>query len=261
MKKQVKSFGEFTRLNEGWNDNPEGFTSGSRLSRTRDSERDQYLFKQRSGESGNKPYLGKPARTQTIDKSRGGILLNYYGDHERYEILLPMTGYNYIIGKDLEEAQEFLGRGKREYGVRPETIAAKAQVDMEKYLDSYSPDKFIGLVQSLMDISPERFETPSYYNESRKVNENEDYDEDYDEDYEEYEITAEDEINGQLCKDFNVSDLRVGDIIYTRLIDVDAYTHQWAKDVEKLIPLGLASYSGPYDFEVVGFGDNTIKLK
>ena len=88
--------------------------------------------------------------------------------------------------------------------------------------------------------------------------ENDDYEND---DYEEYEITAEDEINGQLCKDFNVSDLIVGDIIYRRLIDVDSYTKQWARDVEKLSPRGLASYDRPIDYEVVGFGDNTIKLK
>ena len=79
---------------------------------------------------------------------------------------------------------------------------------------------------------------------------------------EEYDITDVDEIDGKYCKDFEVRELKPGDIIYRRLIDVDDNEIQWATDVNSFEPFGLAvQYSSPISFEVVEVGDNTIKLK
>ena len=79
---------------------------------------------------------------------------------------------------------------------------------------------------------------------------------------EEYDITDVDEIDGKYCKDFEVRELKPGDIIYRRLIDVDDNEIQWARDVNSFEPFGLAvQYSSPISFEVVEVGDNTIKLK
>jgi len=84
-----------------------------------------------------------------------------------------------------------------------------------------------------------------------------------DEDYEVYKITAEDEIGNEYCNDFMVADLKVGDKIYKKLIDADDWTHEWAKDPKKPVPIGVAIYdfSGPTEYEVVEVGENEIKLK
>jgi len=83
-------------------------------------------------------------------------------------------------------------------------------------------------------------------------------------DVREFDITDIDEIDGKYCKDFEVKELKVGDKIFMRQIDVDDNEWQWAKDVNKCEPVGLAAMplaSNINQYEVVEIKDNVIKLK
>lgn len=227
MKKQVQSFGEFTRLNEGNND--------YNYHKAYDWVRKLYF------RTGNEQVSTVPKEhddmPSTIDFRIGEMDVVRVDRMSRPFSEKPTTGY---MSKDLE------------FSLKEKFELSEQEID--ELLSTFAKEVFF------INIKPSFIKTFGRFkhDESRKVNENEEYEDD---DYEEYEITADDEIDGQYCKDFNVSDLRVGDIIYRRLIDVDSYTKQWARDVEKLFPRGLASYDSPIDYEVVGFGDNTIKLK
>jgi hypothetical protein len=81
-------------------------------------------------------------------------------------------------------------------------------------------------------------------------------------DVEEFDITDIDEIDGKYCKDFKVKELKVGDKIFMRQIDIDDNEWQWAKDVNKFEPVGLAiKHSNINQYEVVEINDDVIKLK
>jgi len=78
----------------------------------------------------------------------------------------------------------------------------------------------------------------------------------------EYEITADDKIEGRPCVDFKPKELKSNDIIYRKLVDVHNYHSNWYKDKTK-IPggEGLTSYDKPKEFEVVSNDGKILKLK
>jgi len=78
----------------------------------------------------------------------------------------------------------------------------------------------------------------------------------------EYEITADDKIEGRPCVDFKPKELKSNDIIYRKLVDVTNYYSNWYKDKTK-IPGGedLSSYDKPKEFEVVSNDGKILKLK
>ncbi len=81
------------------------------------------------------------------------------------------------------------------------------------------------------------------------------------EDIDTYEITADDEIQDRTCVDFKPKELKSGDIIYRRLVDVNNNEWQWATDPNKIKIFGMASHSQPEKYKVISISGESLELE
>jgi hypothetical protein len=68
-------------------------------------------------------------------------------------------------------------------------------------------------------------------------------------------------IEGSKCIDFNPKQLKPGDIIYRKLVDVDNWINNWAKDKNKLSGVGLSSYATPDQYKVISIQGDILKME
>ena len=78
----------------------------------------------------------------------------------------------------------------------------------------------------------------------------------------EYEITADDEIDGKFCVDFKPKELKSNDIIYQKVIDVDDNELNFYKDKNNP-PKGYGNSDllRPYEFKVISNNGEILKLE
>jgi hypothetical protein len=77
---------------------------------------------------------------------------------------------------------------------------------------------------------------------------------------EDFEITDR-TIDGLKCIDFNPKELKPGEIIYRRVVELDNWIIKWAKDNNKFLSIGLAAYGSSDQFKVISIQGDILKAE